>query len=86
VPRQNTIAGLLETYTDAEGQQQAMRLTPGGERVARQLAMAGEDDQDALLAALLDDAEAWKEGRPLRGEPFAAKSSEVARERRSRRR
>lgn len=30
-----------------------MRLTRDSERVARQLAMAGENDQDALLAALL---------------------------------
>ncbi len=44
-------AGMVEVYTD-EGQQ-AMRLTPDGERVARQMAMAGEDGQDALTAALL---------------------------------
>ena len=30
-----------------------MRLTPEGVRVARQLAMLGEDGQDALMAALL---------------------------------
>lgn len=41
-------AGLVEVYTDDDGRQ-AMRLTPNGERVARQLAMLGEDGQDALL-------------------------------------
>ncbi len=46
-------AGMVEVYTD-DGQQ-AMRLTPDGERVARQLAMAGEDGQDALLAGLLGE-------------------------------
>ncbi len=33
-----------------------MRLTPEGVRVGRQLAMCGEDGQDALMAALLDVA------------------------------
>ena len=33
-----------------------MRLTPEGERVARQLAMTDEGDQDALMEALLDDS------------------------------
>jgi len=32
-----------------------VRLTPEGEQVARQLAMADEGDQDALLAALLEE-------------------------------
>jgi hypothetical protein len=34
-----------------------MRLTPVGERVAGQLAMLDEDGQDALMAALPEDAE-----------------------------
>jgi hypothetical protein len=34
-----------------------MRLSPDGERVARQLAMLGEDGQDVLMAALLEYAE-----------------------------
>jgi hypothetical protein len=41
-------AGLIEVFTD-DGGDQAMRLTPEGERVARQLAMSDDDDQDALL-------------------------------------
>ena len=45
-------AGLVEQYVDDDGKQ-AMRLTPEGLRVARQLAMLGEDGQDALMAALL---------------------------------
>jgi hypothetical protein len=32
-------------------------VKPNGERVARQLTMLGEDGQDELLAALLEDAE-----------------------------
>jgi DNA-binding MarR family transcriptional regulator len=47
-------AGLVEQYVDEEGKQ-AMRLTPEGERVARQLAMLGEDGQDELMAALLGE-------------------------------
>ena len=50
-------AGLVEQYLDEEGQQ-AMRLTPDGVRVARQLAMVGEDGQDELMAALLEAGEA----------------------------
>jgi hypothetical protein len=53
--RRVTAAGLVETYVDADGQQ-AMRLTADGERVARQLAMLGADEQDVLMAALLEDA------------------------------
>jgi hypothetical protein len=45
----------VQTYTDPDGRE-AMRLTPDGERVARQLAMLGEDGQDALMAGLLEDA------------------------------
>jgi hypothetical protein len=50
-------ARLVEQFTDEQGRL-AMRLTPDGVRVARQLAMLGEDGQDALLAALLDEPEA----------------------------
>lgn len=46
-------AGLVEQFTDEEGRP-AMRLTPEGVRVARQLAMLGEDGQDELMEALLD--------------------------------
>lgn len=46
-------AGMVEVYTDADGQQ-AMKLTPDGERVARQLAMTDEGGQDELLAGLLE--------------------------------
>ena len=49
-------AGLVEQYVDEQGQP-AMRLTPEGVRVARQLAMLGEDGQDALMAALLGEGE-----------------------------
>ena len=45
-------AGLLELFTDDDGDE-AMRLTPEGEKVARQLAMSDDDGQDALMAALL---------------------------------
>ena len=47
-------AGLVEQYVDDEGKQ-AMRLTPEGVRVARQLAMLGEDGQDELMKALLGE-------------------------------
>jgi hypothetical protein len=55
-PREGRAAGLVEYYVDEDGQQ-AMRLSPDGERVARQLAMLGEDGQDVLMAALLEYAE-----------------------------
>jgi hypothetical protein len=42
-------AGLLETFTDADGDE-AMRLRPDGEKVARQLALGA--DEDALLEPL----------------------------------
>ena len=42
------------------------QLTETGIRVARQLAMSSEADQDALLAALLD-AQAYERGPPLAG-------------------
>jgi hypothetical protein len=44
--------GFLEQLTNAKGEP-AMHLTPNSERVARQLAMADDDGQDALMAALL---------------------------------
>jgi len=43
------VVGLVAPYLDDEAQQ-AMRLTPECVRVARQLAMAGEDGQDALMS------------------------------------
>jgi hypothetical protein len=46
-------AGYIEQFVNADGQQ-AMRLTPDGERVARQLAMLGEEGQDELMEALLE--------------------------------
>ncbi len=49
-----TEAGLVETYVDEDGKD-AMRLTPEGEKVARQLAMSDDDDRDALLLALLGE-------------------------------
>jgi hypothetical protein len=50
--QQLVTAGLLEVFTDDDGDQ-AMRLTPDGEKIARQLAMSDEDDPDALMEALL---------------------------------
>ena len=49
-------AGLVEQFIDEHGRP-AMRLTPEGVRVARQLAMTDEAGQDALLEALLGAAE-----------------------------
>lgn len=46
-------AGLVETYVDQDGMD-AMRLTANGTRLARQIAMSSEDEQDALLAALVE--------------------------------
>ena len=48
--------GLVETYVDSTGRA-AMRLTADGERVARQMALSPDDEQDALLAALVEAAE-----------------------------
>jgi hypothetical protein len=45
--QQLVTAGLLETFTDDDGDE-AMRLTPEGEKVARQLALGA--DEDELLA------------------------------------
>ena len=53
--QQFVTAGLLELFTDDDGDE-AMRLTPDGQRVARRLAMTDEDGQDALMARLLGDA------------------------------
>jgi hypothetical protein len=47
-------AGLVEQFVDEQGRP-AMRLTPEGVRVGRQLSMLGEDGQDALKAALLGE-------------------------------
>jgi hypothetical protein len=52
--QQLVTAGLLELFTDDDGDE-AMRLTPEGEKVARQLAMTDDDSQDTLMAALLDE-------------------------------
>jgi hypothetical protein len=49
-------AGLIERYVDEEGWP-TLRLTPAGVRVGRQLAMLGEDGQDALMAALLGEGD-----------------------------
>ena len=46
-------AGLVQRYTDADGKP-AMRPTPAGERVARQLTMLGEGGQDELMESLLE--------------------------------
>ena len=43
-------AGLIEVYTDDQGSE-AYRLTPEGEKVARQLTMTDEAGQGALLGA-----------------------------------
>jgi hypothetical protein len=45
-------AGLLEAFTDDDGDA-AMRLTPEGEKVVRQLALGA--DEDARLEALLGE-------------------------------
>ena len=47
-------AGYVEMYTDGDGKE-AMRLTPEGEKVARQLAILGEDGQAALMDALMEE-------------------------------
>lgn len=47
-------AGYVERYTADDGQG-AMRLTATGEQVARQLAMAADEDAAAMLAGLLGD-------------------------------
>jgi hypothetical protein len=50
--QQLVTAGLLEIFTDDDGDE-AMRLTPEGEKVARQLALGA--DEDTLLEALLGE-------------------------------
>ena len=47
-------AGLRELSTDTDGDE-AMRLTPEDEKVARQLAMSDEGGADALLEGLLGE-------------------------------
>jgi hypothetical protein len=47
-------AGPVEQFLD-DHDQPAMRLTPEGLSVGRQLAMLGEDGQDDLMAALLGE-------------------------------
>lgn len=49
-------AGLLELFTDDDGDE-AMRLTPEGEKVARQLAMTDQAGQDELMEALLGETD-----------------------------
>lgn len=51
--RNQTSAGYIVIVTRPDGRT-AYQLTAEGARVARQLAMSGEDAQDALLAGLLD--------------------------------
>jgi hypothetical protein len=48
--KQLVTAGLLHLFTDDDGDE-ARRLTPDGEKVARQLALGA--DEDALMEALL---------------------------------
>ena len=51
ISKQLVDAGLLELFTDADGDE-ALRLAPEGECVARQLAMSDDDDHDALVEGL----------------------------------
>jgi hypothetical protein len=67
--QQLVTAGLIETFTDDDGDE-AMRLTPDGEKVARQLALGA--DEDALLDALLGEAQ--EEARPSRDGPLVLDS------------
>jgi hypothetical protein len=46
-------AGVIQVYTDADGQQ-AVSLTEQGQRVANRLALAGDD---GIVDVLLDDCE-----------------------------
>jgi len=48
-----TEAGLVESYVADDGAE-ALRLTQRGDQVGRALAMAGDDDANAVLDALLD--------------------------------
>ena len=48
--------GMVEEYVHEDGKP-ALRLTPKGERVARQLAMTDEDGAAVLLDALLETNE-----------------------------
>jgi hypothetical protein len=69
--QQPVTAGLLETFTDDDGDE-AMRLTPDGEKIARQLALGA--DEDALLEALL--GETHEEARPGVGRASRARPRE----------
>jgi hypothetical protein len=51
--QQLVTAGLLEIFTDEDGDE-AMRLTSEGEKAARQLALGA--DEDALLETQLGEA------------------------------
>jgi hypothetical protein len=57
-------AGLAERYVTEDGAQ-AMRLTPKGAQVARQMSMSTEGDALGLLTALLDAA-GEEDARPSR--------------------
>ncbi len=46
-------AGLVESYVTEDGAD-ALRLTERGEQVGRALAMAGDDDANAVFDALLE--------------------------------
>ena len=48
-----TEAGLVESYVTEDGAE-ALRLTERGEQVGRALAMAGDDDANAVFDALLE--------------------------------
>jgi DNA-binding MarR family transcriptional regulator len=56
-------AGLVEQYTNAEGEP-AMRLTAKGERIANQAAMSSDDDAAALMDALPRSSRTREEARP----------------------
>jgi len=46
-------AGLVETYTNDEGKV-AYRLTPKGVQLGRSMALAGDDNAQVILDALLE--------------------------------
>jgi hypothetical protein len=73
--QQLVTAGLIETFTDDDGDE-AMRLTPDGEKIARQLALGA--DEDALLEALLEAllGETHEEARPRVGRASRARPRE----------
>jgi len=49
-------ADLVEQYVTEDGKP-AMRLTPQGVQVGRSLALAGDEDAQAVLDALLEDTD-----------------------------